>query len=126
MASPTHESRARARISLSGQAGQASVELVAVLPVVLLVGAVAWQLALAGHTAWLTAHAARAAARADAVGQGAGEAARSALPASLEDELEVERQEQGGVRVSVRLPLLLRRWDAPVRVAAASSLGRRP
>ncbi|MGH2716127.1 MAG: pilus assembly protein, partial [Thermoleophilaceae bacterium] len=38
------------------QAGQASIELVAMVPVVLLVGAVAWQLALAGHTAWLTAN----------------------------------------------------------------------
>jgi hypothetical protein len=96
------------------------------LPAVLLLGAVAWQLALAGHAAWLTAHAARAAARADAVGRGPRDAARSALPRSLEDDLEVERLSQGGVRVSVRVPLLLRRWDAPVRVAAAASLGSRP
>jgi hypothetical protein len=96
------------------------------VPVVLLVGAVVWQLALAGHTAWLTAHAARAAARADAVGRTPAEAARSALPRSLEDGLEVERLAQGGVRVSVQVPLLLRRWDTPLRVAAASSLGRRP
>jgi hypothetical protein len=108
------------------QAGQASVELVAMVPVVLLVGAVAWQLALAGHTAWLTAHAARAAARADAVGKGPAEAARSALPRSLEDDLEVEPLERGGVRVSVKAPLLMRRWDAPVRVAASASLGRGP
>jgi hypothetical protein len=108
------------------QTGQASVELVAMVPVVLLVGAVAWQLALAGHTAWLTAHAARAAARADAVGKGPAEAARSALPRSLEDGLEVESLERGGVRVSVKVPLLLRRWDAPVRVGASASLGRGP
>lgn len=108
------------------QAGQASVELVATVPVILLVGAVVWQLALAGHTAWLTAHAARAAARADAVGQGPAEAARSVMPGSLEDELEVERLTRGGVRVSVRLPLLMRQWNAPVRVAAEASLGTRP
>jgi hypothetical protein len=96
------------------------------VPVVLLVGAVAWQLALAGHTAWLTAHAARAAARADAVGKGPAGAARSALPRSLEDDLEVESLERGGVRVSVKVPLLMRRWDAPVRVHASASLGRRP
>jgi hypothetical protein len=96
------------------------------LPVMLLVGAVAWQLALAGHTAWLTAHAARTAARADVVGRGPAEAARSALPRSLEDELEVSRLARGGVRVSVQVPLLLRRWDAPVRVAASSSLGSSP
>ena len=107
------------------ETGQASVELVAMVPVVLLVGAVAWQLALAGHTAWLTAHAARAAARADAVGEKPSEAARSALPRSLEDDIEVERLERGGVRVSVRVPLLMRNWNAPVRVDAAASLGRR-
>jgi hypothetical protein len=100
--------------------------MVAMLPVILLVGAVAWQLALAGHTAWLTAHAARSAARADVVGRGPGDAARSTLPRSLEDELEVERLGRGGVRVSVRMPLLMRRWNAPVRVAAVSSLGSRP
>jgi type II secretory pathway component PulK len=108
------------------QAGQASIELVAMVPVVLLVAAVVWQLALAGHTAWLTAHAARAAARADAVGRGAGEAARSALPRSLEDGIEVDALAGGGVRVSVRLPLLTRRWNAPLRVEAAASLGSRP
>jgi hypothetical protein len=108
------------------QSGQASVELVAMVPVILLLGAVAWQLALAGHTAWLAAHAARAAARADAVGEGPADAARSALPRSLEDDLEVERLADGGVRVSVKVPLLMRQWDAPLRVGASASLGRRP
>lgn len=96
------------------------------VPVILLLGAVAWQLALAGHTAWLAAHAARAAARADAVGEGPADAARSALPRSLEDDLEVERLADGGVRVSVKVPLLMRQWDAPLRVGASASLGRRP
>jgi hypothetical protein len=99
------------------------VELVAMLPVVLLIGAVVWQLALAGHTAWMTAHAARAAARADVVGRSPGDAARSALPASLAEVAEVARLGRGGVRVSVAVPLLLRRWRTPVRVAAVSSLG---
>ena len=104
--------------------GQASIELVAALPFVLLVGALVWQLALAGQTAWLTANAARAGARADAVGRDPGAAVRSALPRSLERGLEVERRAEGGVRVSVRVPLLLRAWKAPVRVSAVSSLGR--
>jgi hypothetical protein len=110
----------------AAQGGQASIELVAMLPVVLLVGAVVWQLALAGQTAWLTANAARVAARADAVGEGTTEAARSALPRSLEDELEVERLPRGGVRVSVKVPLLMTPWKSPLRVAAVASLGSRP
>ena len=93
------------------------------VPFVLLVGALVWQLALAGHTAWLTANAARAAARAETVGGSAAGAARSALPRSLEDELEVKRLGRGAVRVSVRVPLLLRGWRTPMRVQAVSSLG---
>jgi hypothetical protein len=105
------------------ESGQASVELVAALPVVLLVGLVAWQLALTGNTAWLCAHAARAAARADAVGRDPGKAARSALPRGLERGLAVERQRGGGVKVSVRVPLLGRWWRSPVSLSASASLG---
>jgi hypothetical protein len=106
-----------------GQRGQASIELIAVLPFVLLVAAVVWQLVLAGHTAWMAAHAARAGARADAVGRDPGAAARSALPRSLERGLEVQRLRAGGVRVSVRVPFVLDAWDAPLRVSAVSALG---
>jgi hypothetical protein len=104
-------------------AGQASVELVAVVPLVLLVGLVAWQLLLAGHSLWLAASAARAAARADTVGRSAEAAARSALPEALERELSVERLREGGVRVSVRVPAVLQSFDTPVRVSARASLG---
>ena len=104
--------------------GQASVELVAVLPLVLLVGAVCWQLALAGHATWMSAHAARAAARADAVGGDPAAAARSALPESLARGLRVQRLREGGVRVRIRLPLLLPRWRGPLTVGATTSLGR--
>jgi hypothetical protein len=94
-----------------------------VLPFVVLTGLVAWQLLLAGHSLWLSASAARAAARADAVGRSAEGAARSALPKSLERDLAVERLSRGGVRVSVRVPLVLQRWSTPLRVSASASLG---
>lgn len=110
-------------MGVNGERGQASVELVAVLPCILLVAAVVWQLVLVGHTAWLTAHAARAGARAEAVGRNAEAAARSTLPRSLERGLEVDSRPVGGVRVSVRIPLLLDAWEAPVRVSAVSALG---
>jgi hypothetical protein len=110
--------------SPSRQRGQASVELVAAVPLVLLCALVAWQLVLAGHTAWLSAHAARAAARADAVGRSPAAAARSALPDAMERDLEVDRRREGGVRVSVRVPILVRAWSSPLRIAATSSLGR--
>jgi hypothetical protein len=87
----------------NGERGQASIELVAALPAVLLTGALVWQLALAGHAAWLTANAARAAARAEIVDHSASAAARSALPRSLRRGLEVKRRSDGRVRVLVRM-----------------------
>ncbi len=112
------------RAPLRSQHGQASVELVAVLPLVLLVGALCWQAALAGHAAWMSAHAARVAARADAVGRDPERAARSALPAALERRLTVKRLEGGGVRVRVGIPLLMSRRRSPAAVSATASLGR--
>jgi hypothetical protein len=103
--------------------GQASVELVAAVPLVLLVGLVAWQFALAGHTLSLCANAARVAARAEAVGRDPRAAARSALPRGLERGLEVVRRKEGGVRVSVQAPLLLAASGMAARIGASASLG---
>jgi pilus assembly protein CpaE len=97
--------------------------MLAAVPFVLLAAAVAWQLAMGGWAIWMSAHAARVAARADAVGRDAGPAARSALPSPLRPGLRVRRLRSGGVRVRVRVPLLLD-WRGPVSVSATSSLGR--
>ena len=58
-----HDSRVSVRPMHDDQRGQASVELVAAIPVALVAALAAWQLALLGQAAWLSAHAARAAAR---------------------------------------------------------------
>jgi pilus assembly protein CpaE len=108
---------------LGGECGQASVELVAAVPLVLLVGLLAWQLVLAGHALTLCANAARVAARAEAVGRDPRAAARSALPGGMERGLEVERRRGGGVRVSVRAPVLLAASGVASRLAASASLG---
>jgi hypothetical protein len=107
---------------LRSELGQASVELVAVVPFVLLVTLVAWQLAVVGQTAWLCANAARVAARAEAVGRDGAAAARSALPRTLEHGLKVSRAAHGVVRVEVRMPILLRRWTVAVPISAAAGL----
>ena len=109
-------------LRVRSQTGQASVEFVAVLPLVLVVGLVLWQLALAAQTAWLCANAARVAARAEAVGRDGAEAARSALPAGLRRGLRVEREDGGRIRVHVRVPVLVRGWRAPLSVGAAAKL----
>ena len=95
----------------------------ATLPAVMLVGVLVWQLVLAGHAAWMCAHAARAGARAEVVGGDARAAARSAVADGLERGLRVERRDGGGVRVKLRAPLLLHRWRSPVTVSATASLG---
>src|SRR5215210_7430347 len=97
---------------IRSESGQASVEAVAVVPAVILAALVGWQMLLAGHTLWLCAGAARAAARAELVGLSPERAARSALPGSLERGLSVERPDGDGVRVEVRVPILLRAWQS--------------
>jgi hypothetical protein len=88
--------------------GQASVEMAALLPLVVLVGLLLWQAMVAGQALWLSGAAARAAARAAAVGGDVEAAARDALPPRLEHGLRV-RATAGdtAVRVSLRIPSVL-------------------
>jgi hypothetical protein len=85
--------------------GQASVEFVAVLPVVALVVGGLWQAVVAGQAVWASAGAARAAARAEAIGGDAAEGARATLPASLRHGLRVDA-DPSGVRVDLSIPLV--------------------
>jgi hypothetical protein len=86
------------------ESGQASVELVALLPLVAVVGLVLWQAVVAGQAAWLAGSAARAAARASAVGGDARAAAGSSLPGTLRHGLRVDRRSDGTVRIRIRVP----------------------
>jgi len=102
------------------QHGQASVELIALLPCLAAVLAVAWQLVLAGHATWAAAAAARAAARAAAVGADPAAAARAHLPRRLERGLTVDRKAGGAVEVSLRVPVVVR----AVRLGRVHAEGR--
>ena len=84
------------------EAGQATVELVALLPLLVVVLAGAWQAVLAGQAAWAAGAAARAAARAHAVGTDPTRAARTHLPGSLERGLRVTAGSDGDVEVRAR------------------------
>jgi len=87
-----------------GAHGQAGVEFVALLPLMLIGFAGCWQAVLAAHTGWSASAAARAAARAHAVGAGELAAARAALPDSLDHRVAVEA-EDGKSRVTVRIEI---------------------
>ena len=93
--------------SLRDQSGQASVELVALLPLLAAMLALCWQAVLAGHAAWAVNAAARTAARAAAIGADPAAAARSRLPAALERGLRVRTPTDGQVVISLRIPPVL-------------------
>jgi len=86
--------------------GQASVETVAAVPALLLAGALALQLLVAGYALTLADGAAEAGALALVAGQPSAKAARGALPGWAEDDIDVSVH---GGRVMVRLepPALL-------------------
>jgi hypothetical protein len=88
--------------------GQATAELAALLPCLVAVLAIAWQLVLAGDARAAAATAARAAARAEAVDADPAAAAREHLPARLEHGLRVHRGDHGDVTVSLRVPSVVR------------------
>jgi hypothetical protein len=91
---------------IADQRGQATVELVALLPVLAALLAALWQAVLAGQAVWAVTTAAHAAARAHAVGGDARAAARAHLPPSLERGLRVRTASGGEVNLSVRIPAL--------------------
>lgn len=105
-----------------GEDGTASVELIATIPFLLFVLAVAVQATLAGHALWSAGVAARAGARAALVGGDPEAVARRALPPSLRRTSRVDEVEGGGaVSVRVRVPSLLPQLPT-FRVGASSGL----
>ena len=89
--------------------GQASVELVALLPLIAVCAFVAWQLAVVGWAAWSCAAPPRAAARAAAVsGAGEGEAtARRLLPRPLRTGALIRARDDGTVSIRVAVPAVI-------------------
>jgi hypothetical protein len=92
---------------LGDDRGQAAIEFVALLPLVIGIIAVGYQALLAGQAVWEARVASRAAARANAFGADAAAAARAHLRPALEHGLRVHAETGGDVRVSVRVPTVL-------------------
>jgi hypothetical protein len=105
--------------------GQATVELVAALPALLLAALVALQLLVAGYALTLADGAAEAGALALASGGSAAGAARGSLPGWAEDDVSVAVE---GGRVSVRLrppsPIEVLSERLTVSSSAAARLAR--
>ena len=89
--------------ALREEAGQASIEVVAALPLLLLAGVVAAQLLLAGYALTLADGAAEAGTLAVVAGREAEPAVRAALPGWARETVRVEASD-GRVTVSLRPP----------------------
>ena len=92
---------------MRSSSGQATVELVALLPCVVAALTLVWQLAVAGNAVWAAGSAARVAARAHALGEDPEAAARVRLPGRLERGLRVRVKPTDAVEVEVRIPSVL-------------------
>jgi hypothetical protein len=108
---------------MAEERGQATVELVAALPALLLAALVALQLLAAGYTLTLADGAAEAGALALASGGSPAEAARAALPGWAEEEVAVAVK---GGTVTVRLLPPSPLHAIADRLAVSSSAHARP
>jgi hypothetical protein len=113
------------RRRLRSDCGQASAELVAIVPALLVGVLVAAQIGLVGYALWSAGAAARAGARAAHVGGDVEAAARSALPSPLRGGAKVTGEEE--VEVRVRVPALLPGLPGiPLAASAALTPGEPP
>ncbi|WP_165446832.1 TadE/TadG family type IV pilus assembly protein, partial [Cellulomonas biazotea] len=116
--------RAPGRRQKASDAGSASVELVALLPMIFLVCAILWQLGLTGLTYVWTGYGASEAARAVQLGQSSADvraATLDAFPSGLRDDVDIRVASPlpSSVDVSVRIPavvpgLISTPWTAKV------------
>jgi pilus assembly protein CpaE len=106
---------------LRHERGQAAVELLAVLPLVLAVAAAAAQLLAVGYSSVLAGNAAEAAALALAGGGDPRAAAREALPGWSHAHARVS-VDDGEVRITLRPPTLLNALAGELRVSATASV----
>ena len=108
---------------MAREGGQATVELVAALPALLLAGLIGLQLLCAGYSLTLADGAAEAGALALATGRPAEQAAHDALPGWAEERVEVAIE---GRRVTVRLMPPSPLAAIAERLAVTSSAMARP
>jgi hypothetical protein len=92
-------------VSRSGQRGQSALELLAIVPALVALALVGWQIVAAAHVWLLADGAARAGARAAAAGADPAAAARASLPPGHARRARVEIERRPGRPVRVRVLL---------------------
>lgn len=96
----------RGESRLRSQRGQASIELIGMLPILLLSALLVWQLLLAAYAVTSAENAARNASRAQALGDDGEEVGEDSLSFGLDDGAEV-RVEGDRATVRVRVPIVV-------------------
>lgn len=98
-------------MSLRSEKGQANIEFVGLLPLIVLIALACWQLVVAGQSFWLIGSSASAAARTQAIEgdkKTVLKAARSKLPDYLERQVRVtDTDEDGTVKLELDIPAVL-------------------
>lgn len=104
---------------MASERGQATVEMLAAIPLLLVAGAIALQLLLAGYALTLADGAAEAGALALAAGRPARSAAEGSLPSWAADEAEIAVH-GGGVTVRLTPPSLFTAFGDYLAVTSSS------
>jgi hypothetical protein len=105
------------------ESGQASVELIAAIPALLLAGLVAFQLLVTGYSMTLADGAAEAGAMALAAGRPAAPAVREALPGWAENRVNVD-VERGRITIALRPPAPLESLARRLEVSSSAWVRR--
>jgi hypothetical protein len=105
-----------------GEDGQASVEFLGALPLLVIAALLVWQLMLFGTVMTDAQNAARTGSRAASLHSDGTKAAYNALRPSFRDHAQVTTQPDGTVRVKVKVPLLVPSIPLPVSITEAATI----
>lgn len=107
---------------LRGQDGQASVEFLGALPLLVIAALLVWQLVLFGTVMTSAQNAARTGSRAASLHSDGEKAAMNALRPSFRDDADVSESPDGKVTVKVKVPLLVPGIPLPLSVTEAAAI----
>jgi len=108
--------RLRLRPAVRTETGQATIDALGVIPLVVLVVLAMWEMALIGYTDVLASNSAREAARAWAVGEPCQPPAEKPLPKAWREGMKAV-QLADGVRVTLKVPFVLPGMDSPIQIS---------
>jgi hypothetical protein len=110
------------RPALAREDGQASVEFLGALPLLILAALLVWQLMLFGSVMTSAQNAARTGSRAASLHSDGTKAAYNSLRPAFRDHADVTTSPDGSVSVKVKVPLLVPGIPLPVSIVEHASI----